>query len=431
MHRPTVASAAQIWLAACICSISALVGIVGTVCAQVRDANSAAVDDNISDLVTKLGDDLYAVREKASNELVQKGIAAKPQLLAALESSDAEVRFRAKRILSEVVEADFQRRLSAFSADVDGKLDLSLPGWTAFKQAVGSDRTARDLFVEMQQAEAPLLEAYEQGPKQAAEKLRTQLAAEPAVIDRAAAVAAARKGRRQIVPQSSTSSLGAILAWLFVAGDNAVPITDDITARVIVLPQNEVFKQVANPNVKQVDSRGEVCRKILARWVARDINSVFAAYNLSFAYIYNLKEGLAPAIAILKHPQTIGDPASKSLAICLVGKFGGKEHIALLEPYLKDALVYYDSGGKNQPIQTQIRDIALLTSVELAGQDPKQFGFDRWQKNEQLLLNPHTIGFRSQEERLAAFKKWEDWQAGQKSAAGEEAEPKAGNEKSG
>jgi hypothetical protein len=454
MHRPTVASVARLLLAACVCT-TGLRGIFEPAAsaraddskpasaANATDQNvSPAVADSdhppnqthssegVSDLVTKLGDDLYAVREQASIELVQKGIAAKPQLLAAVESSDAEVRSRAKRILSEVVQADFQRRLGAFSADVDGKLGLSLPGWSAFRQAVGGDRTARDLFVEMQQAEAPLLEAYELGPKQASDKLRTELAAEPAVIDRAAAVAA-MKARRQLVPQSNPSSLGAILARLFVAGDNAVPITDDITARIIVLPQIPVFQQAALLTLKQADSRGEVCRKILGRWVARDVNSVFAGYNLSFAYSFNLKEGLAPAVALLKTAQTTGDPTSRYRAMLLVGKFGGKQHIALLEPFFKDALVCYDSGGVNQPVQTQIRDIALLMCVKLAAQDPKQFGFDRWQSDDQSPLNLHTIGFHNQEDRAAAFKKWEDWQAGQKSAGNEDAEPKVSDEKSG
>jgi hypothetical protein len=387
-----------------------------------------------ANLVTKLGDDVFAVRENASNRLVQKGIAAKPQLLAALDSPDAEVRFRAKHILAEVVEVDFQKRLSAFSADVDGKLDLSMPGWTAYKQMVGSDRTARDLFVEMQQAEGPLLEAYEQGPKQAAEKLRAQIAAEPNVVNRAAAIAAMRVRRMlPTLPQNSTSSLGSILAWLFVAGDDAVPLSDDITGRVVMLPQNVVFQEAAQPNIKQADPRGEVCRKILGRWVAREINPVFAGFNFSHAYQFNLKEGLGPAVAVLK---TTGQAASsdarlQAMAMFIVSRFGNKEHIALLEPFLDDPRVCFDSGGPNQPVKTEIRDIALLNTIKLAGQDPKQFGFDRWQDNDQLTLNLNPIGFRGDEERDAAFKKWEAWQTGQKSATGEEAGTKAAGEKSG
>jgi hypothetical protein len=185
------------------------------------------------------------------------------------------------------------------------------------------------------------------------------------------------------------------------------------------------------PKPKQVDPRGEACRKILARWVARDINPMFASYNLSFAFLFNLKEGLIPAVAILKKSQSTRDPLSRCRAILLVGKFGSKEHIPLLQPYLKDAVVCLDFAGDKGPVQTQVRDIALAASIKLVNQDPKKFGFDGWQNNDLMALNLRTIGFANQEQRDAALKKWEDWQAGQKAAAEEESSPKTDDEKSG
>ncbi|HEY2759896.1 MAG TPA: hypothetical protein VGI75_04115 [Pirellulales bacterium] len=441
MHRPTALSVAKIWLVASICSLSAAIALHAATSAFADDASppSSAVDsssaakaadatDDIPALITKLGDDLYAVSESASLSLIKEGITAKPKLVAALESPDAEVRFRAKHILSEVVEADFQRRLSAFSSDTDGKLGLSLPGWEAFQKLVGSDRSARDLFVEMQQAEAPLLEAYEEGPKQASNKLIAQIAGEPAVIDRGAA--AGQRARRQFVPQSTASNLGDILAWLFVAGDSAVPITDDVAARAILLPQNPVLRNAAAVSGKQIDSRAEVCRKILARWISRDINAVFVAYNLATANQYNLKEALPSAVKILQAAQTTPDINTRIQALFLVYKFGGKEHISLLEPLLKDEFPCYDSGNPNQRVQTQIRDIALCTSIKLAGEDPKKFGFDLW-FNAPQISNLHMFGFTGPDGRAAAFKKWEDRQTAQKSATGDNPPPKIDDAKSG
>ncbi len=167
-----------------------------------------------------------------------------------------------------------------------------------------------------------------------------------------------------------------MLAWLFVAGDSAVPITDDVTARVILLPQNPIFRNAAAAIGKPVDSRAEACRKILARWISRDVNAVFVSYNLFAANQYNLKEGLPSAIRILKAAQTTPDVNTRIQALLLVGKLGGKEHIALLEPLLNDEFVCYDSGGPANRVQTQIRDIALCTSIKLAGQDPKKFGLN-------------------------------------------------------
>ncbi len=280
----------------------------------------------------------------------------------------------------------------------------------------------------MQQAEASLLEAYEEGPKQASNKLNAQLATEPAVIDRGAA--AGQRARRQFVPQSTASNLGAMLAWLFVAGDSAVPITDDVTARVILLPQNPIFRNAAAAIGKPVDSRAEACRKILARWISRDVNAVFVSYNLFAANQYNLKEGLPSAIRILKAAQTTPDVNTHVQALLLIGKLGGKEHIALLEPLLNDEFLCYDSGGPANRVQTQIRDIALCTSIKLAGQDPKKFGFDLWLDTPQF-PNLHTFGFTKSEDRTAAFKKWQDWQTEHKPAASDDTPPKNDDAKSG
>src|SRR5262249_54212544 len=120
MHRPTDASTARFFLTAGAICLAVFSASVKLVCAWEGDAGakaSAATDrkvststkksdqkpapakdaDEIAELVVQLGADLFAVRESASNQLVEKGIAAKPQLTAALESKDAEVRMRAKR----------------------------------------------------------------------------------------------------------------------------------------------------------------------------------------------------------------------------------------------------------------------------------------------------------------------------------------------
>src|SRR5262245_59920800 len=92
-------------------------------------AESPADQDDRRPLVDRLGDDRFAVRESATSQLIQRGVQAKPILLLASNSSDTEVKLRARRILSIVVDADYQRRRAAFQADHDGSANTSLPGW--------------------------------------------------------------------------------------------------------------------------------------------------------------------------------------------------------------------------------------------------------------------------------------------------------------
>ncbi len=106
--------------------------------------------------------------------------------MAALSSSDAEVRFRAKRILSEVVEADFQRRLSAFSADIDGKQGLTMPGCRHLRKLWGAIARLEIYSSKCNRPEGHSSRLMNKVLSRAAEKLREELASEPAVIGRAA-----------------------------------------------------------------------------------------------------------------------------------------------------------------------------------------------------------------------------------------------------
>jgi hypothetical protein len=72
----------------------------------------------------------------------------------------------------------------------------------------------------------------------------------------------------------------------------------------------------------------------------------------------------------------------------------------------------------------QIRDAALAATVQLNGQNPKDFGFERFQATDRVQLNAVMIAFRNDKERSAAFEKWQTWQNGQKQAAREKVEPK-------
>jgi hypothetical protein len=386
--------------------------------AKSGDPATTQPKDDVASLIKKLGDDLFAVREAAANQLAKNGIAARPQLMMALSSSDAEVRFRARHILAVVVEADFQKRLAAFSADIDGKQNLSMPAWTAFKRVAGGDPAARDVFVEMQQSESTLLEAYEEGPKAAAEMLRMRAASEPTV----------NVGRGRTVVQPTVSNLGSILTWLLVVSDPDVPLSDDITAYAIQLPRKKIIQEAALNSSHDTNPQREVCRKVLGRWMQRnDLASPLMMQNLIYAAEFNLKEGVTPAAAVLKMQQS---PANfKSMALLIIQRFGTKEHLPLAQALLEDHQLCFDGVGNNQPTQVQLRDVALVTTIVLSEQDPTKFGFDHFVPLGHSLPNLNTIAFASDTDRQAAFQKWQEWQAGQRQAMGEKPASKSGSEK--
>ena len=127
--------------------------------------------DRVDQLIHQLGDSSFAVRQRASKQLVDIGIAGQPLLSEALADEDAEVRNRSAQVLTKVVEADFRARLEAFANDPLGKQEHSLPSWSRFRETFGADKVARDLFVDMQRAEPMLLDLLESNPKLAGEML--------------------------------------------------------------------------------------------------------------------------------------------------------------------------------------------------------------------------------------------------------------------
>jgi hypothetical protein len=390
------------------------------------DRSSAA---HLNKLIDQLGDELFAVREEATNQLIRAGIEAKPLLLAALSSSDAEVRFRAKRVLEVVVEGDFQRRLKAFAEDVDGSRKLSMPGWKVFKELVGASRTARALFVEIQQAEPLLLEAYDTDPAVAAQSLAErsktlQLNANGRIINRV--------NRNVLVSGMQVApSLGSALAMLLVGGDEKVALNGDVADRFrTVLNNNEMYTVL-----QAGDDRSQMCRKILGRWIRRDVGENITLINLQIAMRYNLPDALEPAVNTLKRGNV--QKLLRHNALLIVGNYGGKEHLPLVEPLLKDTDVIYTTTNArvavaqvpnpNQVLntrvaaETQVRDVALAVTIKLSEQDPKKFGFELLKLGDQKRLQQESsqsrMGFRSEEDRLAAFKKWDEWRKDQQQAA--------------
>jgi hypothetical protein len=101
----------------------------------------------------------------------------------------------------------------------------------------------------------------------------------------------------------------------------------------------------------------------------------------------------------------------KPLALLAVARFGGKEHLPLVEPLMTATDVCGQTPVNGTVYVTQLRDFALFAAVQLAGQRPKDFGFTRISGTEPLISQGSNIGFRSSAERDDAFKKWNDWRA--------------------
>lgn len=364
-------------------------------------STNASSPEAIGQLVEQLGDESFGVRERATEQLVLIGVAARPELTAALDDSDAEVRFRARRILALVTASDFDQRLKAFAADVDDVRHLNLPGWSAFQHSIGADAASRALFVEMQLSEGALLEAWAESPKRSA----------VALADRARILYEQSRPRQVRNREPTVANMGSVAALLWIAGDASVLLTDPVAARLVELPMNPTIERAMAIDPQP---RREALRKLLGRWVVREVSPPLATRSLNAAVNYSLREGLTPAERTLRKPNMPAD--AKCSALILLAKFGGKDHLPLVESLFDDTDPCANFGGFNRQIQTQIRDVALTTAIQLQGQDPKNFGLGQLQSDGQGWYQLNSIGFAVDAERDAAQAKWESWKKMQKQA---------------
>src|SRR5262249_31947469 len=86
---------------------------------------TSATADNprARELVRRLGDESYRVREEAGKELLRLGLEARDALLQGAKDSDLEIRRRCRDLLPSILEADRQVRLDGLLADPEDRQD--------------------------------------------------------------------------------------------------------------------------------------------------------------------------------------------------------------------------------------------------------------------------------------------------------------------
>jgi hypothetical protein len=342
-------------------------------------------DAEASLLVQQLGAEEFSLRERATTQLIEMGVAAKQAVDAGRTHPDREIRYRCERIFQIVGELDFQRRLAAFTAGRSDGLDL--PGWRRFRDLYGDGDETRSLFAEMQKAESELMQAVEKGPQGVARAAENR-AAQLLHLQRRA---------------GETTSLGSVTAFLFAALNDNVNLGLQTSSAVINFCGQPAFVEgMSDP------AKGKILRKMISQWITQSQGPV-AQQSMHLAMRYDMKEGLVPAERILRNAGE--QPFVRQAALMTVAKLGDASHVGLLEPALEDAARISAHRIDNVQYEIQIRDVALMAVLLLKKQDPKRFGFERIQLNDSNVFNFGTVGFENEDKRKQAFAKYQEFKA--------------------
>jgi hypothetical protein len=353
---------------------------------------SATMSSNPADLVRRLGDDSYPVREQASRELLRLGLAARDALLRGAADADPEIRRRCRDLLPNVLEADRQARLEAFIADKEAKQKHDLPGWRRFRQVAGEDEVARQLFIAMCRLDTGFLADTEKDSRRAGDEcaiLCGQLFS---------------KLYGQESRQTRKVELAEVAPLLLVAGD--------LRTEMPPQPRQMVVNFLYQPAVRtaMTGTNNPPFKRLVLAWMARQTDDEDAAQQMFFA-VQNLevKEGLDLALQVLKDRPVKGRGLGG--AMTTVGKLGDKKNVAALEAFLKDATSVSNFALGRDRGTTEVRDVALAMLVHLTGQDPRGYGFVFAQHNGHLKFYANFLGFADDAQRAKAFAKWQEWKA--------------------
>ncbi len=194
-------------------------------------------------------------------------------------ATDLEVRDRVRDALKRVVRADVDRRWTAFVDDMNDTKHDDVSGWSRFRQVIGHDRAARQLFAEMHRAEPDLFKAIDKGPAATAQALETCINEEILQMP------------IRIVGGNSIS-LASVCAMLFAGSDSHVTLAEGSAIQLTMA----VARQ---PAIRQAVVLGDQCatvKKVLGAWISRDATENVLSQNLWLATQLDVKEGLEPAV---------------------------------------------------------------------------------------------------------------------------------------
>ncbi|UUO05651.1 hypothetical protein M4951_20030 [Blastopirellula sp. J2-11] len=362
----------------------------------VRADDATPTNPKVELLVQQLGDEKFALREQAARQLIETGMEAIDLLRQGLESDDAHVQLQVEYLIDAILQKDKRDRITAFLAGDD----QAIPFWPEYCQIANSSPSARKNYARMAEKEWNLLSYIGRHPDQIDEAIR----------QRSSELIAQCKNREMRTVPSTMN----VAMLLFVC---------DSSSQVSSETYKEVVQQLT-PLAIRDSVKSPVERQLFDNWVAQSVKRPELGHDLRLQILFtamrvNLRSGTILAKEYIAECETMPEIGLGKLPIALgmlaIAKLGSRSELPYLESRFNDSSSADQSVGGfanvpaskgEKPLQRQVRDFALLAAIHLEGQDPYEFGLTRLVPNPISLYLHSTVGFTSEEERIAAFEKW-------------------------
>lgn len=369
--------------------LSAVVLLQGVIAANLlADGPSTTVRTqlNPTQLVRQLGDPDFRKRRQAERDLLALGAVSLPAVQSGLDSSNAEIRYRSRRLADElqllVAEQNVQR-LQEQPWQVQPDLYRL---WERWQLLTGDSPSSRALLSRMLSAEPKLLMLVGAG-----KPLHWRVEFEN------------RCSSFRMLPNLGGSEPNALTAAaiLFVA---VLPETQPSTPAMVMaaglVNSNNFMLLLKDPQL------GPAGRSLMDEWLAKD-----GASNAQFRIDAAMRHGSAAAIPTARRLLSGANTTHGLIypSIMYLARFGGDEAIEFLEAKLEVRTIVYRKGVDIPYGTIEVRDLALLALLHLTGQDPVTYGFDRLRPSTQYLYLLDSCALVDEAARVAALNRWRKW----------------------
>lgn len=342
-------------------------------------------------IVRKLGSPRFQERHSAEQQILENPEDVYGPLKIQAESAHPEVQLRARRLLKVVQRRVLERQFERFGETGDPK--LAPIGWERFAEIVGDSPESAKLYLSMFLAHPEALTA---------------------LVERSGDLQPAFNNLfSDVFPWQQDSrnfSLETFATILYLASSPDCPL--DRVAQIQV--SHLLTLSQTHSAIRHGDSHEEL-QRLLGQWVSRK-EAGSAESRFAMAQRFDLEEATLPALEMVQGAvrERVDRDASLVEAVLHIAQKGTPEDVVDLEPLLDDETRFADwshelKNGEREHITSQIRDVALVASIHLMRQSPREFGFRNLATSPKFLFVPNSTGFSTEEERDKAFRHWAEW----------------------
>lgn len=335
------------------------------------DAAPVAIGtERLKTLVQDLADQTFAVREAATEELAtrcdEKSLVALEEM--SRESSDFETKLRIRGIIAKIKAERLQTQVASFMRSKDPEKTFGFDGWKTFSRYSGQTRGAKKLFLTLLELHPRLVEQ--------------QLESKDEAIAYAKQIAARVGDKKSRLMYAEPGDGLALLYALNASEELQDQALEGISIRTFRLAP-------FSPLLNEPQYRKSL-ERMLTVWSSR------VKLERITCLLWFIEKELpvcrSLALDLLSSEEIKVDPDGFALSMQALFRFGEKGDLPKVETWLQDKTVCFvserlalpspdklDANGQLPPglaverFTVEYRDIALLVSLRIRGDDPQPY----------------------------------------------------------